>query len=271
MVDGARPDFEQLASMAEQYGITLEGLGPQFEQGHLEDRAQQLFDDFDALTRAGGDVGGVLAGMSDEISNLVQDSLKFGTAIPDNMRPLIEELARSGQLLDENGVAITDIAGLEFEDTPLAEGLSTLNDTILALIDTLAGVPDAIDDINNAQVDPIHVPIIYDMGTTYTGEGPPPGTINPKTGLPFSMGGIVPSYYAQGGDVVAFTPRGTDTVPAMLTPGEEVLSTTESKTYRSQPGNSEMLAELRLIRAGLGLLPGDIERGQKMAALIGNA
>lgn len=36
----------------------------------------------------------------------------------------------------------------------------------------------------------------------------------------FSKGGIVPLYAANG----AFVPRGTDTVPAMLTPGERVLS-----------------------------------------------
>lgn len=36
----------------------------------------------------------------------------------------------------------------------------------------------------------------------------------------FSKGGIVPLYAASG----AFVPRGTDTVPAMLTPGERVLS-----------------------------------------------
>lgn len=39
--------------------------------------------------------------------------------------------------------------------------------------------------------------------------------------LKFANGGIVPQYLASGG--VSFRPRGTDTVPAMLTPGEFVI------------------------------------------------
>lgn len=41
-------------------------------------------------------------------------------------------------------------------------------------------------------------------------------------GLQLAAGGLVPQYLAGGGES-AFTPRGTDTVPAMLTPGEFVV------------------------------------------------
>ena len=43
--------------------------------------------------------------------------------------------------------------------------------------------------------------------------------ILPAIGVNFAKGGIVPMYAADG----AFVPRGTDTVPAMLTPGELVI------------------------------------------------
>jgi hypothetical protein len=42
--------------------------------------------------------------------------------------------------------------------------------------------------------------------------------------LGFSEGGIVPRYYASG---TGFVPRGTDTVPAMLTPGETVRTSSQ--------------------------------------------
>jgi hypothetical protein len=43
-------------------------------------------------------------------------------------------------------------------------------------------------------------------------------------GVPvFATGGVVPQYLASGG----FGPRGTDTVPAWLTPGEMVLNKTQ--------------------------------------------
>lgn len=50
-------------------------------------------------------------------------------------------------------------------------------------------------------------------------------------------GGIVPQYRAQGGTIYAnkgmFIPRGTDTVPAMLTPGEFVINKQASKKIGS--------------------------------------
>jgi phage-related protein len=50
-------------------------------------------------------------------------------------------------------------------------------------------------------------------------------TASKVTGLQFANGGIVPKYYAGGG----FASRGTDTVPAMLTPGELILNEAQQK------------------------------------------
>lgn len=50
--------------------------------------------------------------------------------------------------------------------------------------------------------------------------------------LGFSEGGVVPKYFANGG-----LARGTDTVPAMLTPGERVLSVNQNKAFEGGLGN----------------------------------
>ena len=54
-------------------------------------------------------------------------------------------------------------------------------------------------------------------------------------GLFFSEGGKVPSYYADGGRVAyaegGMRARGTDTVPAMLTPGERVLDVASTEAF----------------------------------------
>src|SRR5690348_17437906 len=47
---------------------------------------QQIIDDMDLLQRGGADMNGVLDGMQDEIQDLVNQSFKFGTTIPENMR-----------------------------------------------------------------------------------------------------------------------------------------------------------------------------------------
>ncbi len=159
MTKDVKPNFEQLTATAAKYGVTLEGLGKSFKQANIEGRAKSISDDFEALTKAGGDAGGILSGMSDEISQLVNDSKKFGTAIPENMRVLISELARSGQLLDENGDKIEDISGISFEDTPLDDSIASLTDAIKELIAALTGVPVEIDKIGKVKVPPIKIPI----------------------------------------------------------------------------------------------------------------
>ena len=145
MLDEARPDFAALQQKAEGFGISLAGLGPKFAQGRIQDRAKELAGVIDDLQNAGGDMGGILLGMSDEISKLVQDSLQFGTSIPDNMKPFIENLAAAGKLTDSNGNAITDLTKLSFAGTPLEKGLQTLVDKVGQLIDRLNDVPRNID------------------------------------------------------------------------------------------------------------------------------
>lgn len=141
LVTAAVPNFAALEQTASKYGITLAGLGGKFQQAHLDDTAQQIFKDFQDITDAGGDVGGVLSGMSDEFSSLVGDAKKFGASIPLAMKPMIEELSRSGQLLDENGDKITDLTGIKWADTPLDKGTNAIVDAIHELRDTLANLP----------------------------------------------------------------------------------------------------------------------------------
>jgi TP901 family phage tail tape measure protein len=50
--------------------------------------------------------------------------------------------------------------------------------------------------------------------------------------LGFASGGIVPEYYADGG----FARRGTDTVPAMLTPGELILNKAQQRNLANGMG-----------------------------------
>ncbi|MGE3404591.1 MAG: hypothetical protein AB7K63_18525 [Vicinamibacterales bacterium] len=114
--DDTTAEFGEMQSIAKQYGIDLAALGGKFQQSKLDDAAGKVYSAFKTLKDAGADVGGVLYGMRDEISELVVDARKFGTEIPSNMRPLIEELARSGNLIDENGDKITDLGALKFRD-----------------------------------------------------------------------------------------------------------------------------------------------------------
>lgn len=144
-------DWKKLEEVAGRYGIKLEALGPAFQSAKLSAGAQQLYDDYRMLIDAGADVGAVLDGMSAGISKLVQDSIKFGVDIPENFKPLIDNLAASGKLLDANGKAITDTSKLKYGES-IQTSIEKLIDKIKDLIDKLLEVPDAVKAIPRAVV-----------------------------------------------------------------------------------------------------------------------
>ncbi len=114
--DDSAINLDQMTADIGVFGGRLESLGPAFRSAQIDKTATDYINAIDRLIRGGADIGGVLFDAREEISKLVQDSLSSGTALADNMRPWIEELARSGNLVDANGDKITDLANLKFGD-----------------------------------------------------------------------------------------------------------------------------------------------------------
>lgn len=107
-------DFDKMNAVVQEFGLDVSKLGPAFQQAMMDKEAQRIIDAMAIMEKGGADMTGVLEGMADELSKVVQDSIKFGTTIPENMRPWIEELIKSGKLLDENGQVITDISKIKW-------------------------------------------------------------------------------------------------------------------------------------------------------------
>jgi Mor family transcriptional regulator len=141
LTGAVEPDFKKLTSTAETYGLSLTDLGPAFEQADISGRADKILTDFGALVKAGADSDHVLHGMAGSINTLVQNALKYGSTLPTALKPLIEQLALTGQLTDDSGAKLKDVTGLHFGDDkdPLAKGLNNLNTTLQKLIDFLSG------------------------------------------------------------------------------------------------------------------------------------
>lgn len=198
-------DYKKYEEAAARYGINPAALGQGYQQNKTTTTAQQMVDDVDLLQRGGASMGTILHGMREEISALVNQSLEFGTTLPANMQPWIEELFRTKQLVDENGEALTDITHLKFGED-LQTTFQRVADSIQELIDMLKGpLSSALDTIGSKVVKPrVEVDVTA-----------PPDRQTEN----FANGGVV--YAAMGWP---FVPKGTDTVPAMLTPGEGVLS-----------------------------------------------
>ena len=85
--------------------------------------------------------------------------------------------------------------------------------------------------LSNIRPSPVHVPIIWDIPALPSSNFEAPE----------------PQYFANGGTVQA---RGSDTVPAMLTPGERVLNRREAAEYR-RGGHGGDFSSLKQEMAGL--------------------
>lgn len=216
-------DWKRMEEVAGKYGISIDSLGPRFQEQRLHEGWQEIIDDMDLLIRGGADANGVLHGMADEISLLVQQSILFGTDIPENMRPWIVKLIETGDLLDANGDKITDISQLHFGES-LATSLEKFIQKLTELLEKMGLIgPSAEDAANqwNHAVDrarpfpnPWNGDDNGDDGTReHAAWG---GRVGPFGVIPFARGGLV-------------RPVGTDSVPALLTPGEIVLTAAQQR------------------------------------------
>ena len=153
----AVPSLDDMREAAEFFGIEISSLGAAFQQQQLTATATEIWNAFEALRLSGTDMNVILAGASGKFSKLVQDSLKFGTAIPSNMKPVIQSLIDQGLLLDENGNKITDISQIKFGDPVkseweiIGEAIDKLTKALDALIKKLEqGVVGAADKARRA-------------------------------------------------------------------------------------------------------------------------
>lgn len=243
------PDFDALTQTALGLGISIEQLGPVFQQQQIDKTAHQYQDAFDQLTDAGADVGGVLTGLSPKINDLLSDATKFGSSVPKSMQPMLNKMLELGLLTDDSGKKLDTLAGFTFDDSksPLDKAVDKLTDAIGKLGDLLANLPGiaatAASGIGGA-LSTVHPEIIVDV--SFDDHGGYNGGAQAA-----ATGGLVTSFGIQrfggGGRVLPFVPRGTDTVPAMLTPGEIVLNADQQAAVAaamSQAGTSLSTAAL---------------------------
>lgn len=132
------PNFKKMEEAAKKYGVELSALGPAFAQNQINQQAKDIIDSFETMKRGGADVGGVIVGMSDEINKFVQDTLRAGGTVPENMRPIIQAMIEQGRLTDENGTKLEDMSGINF-GPPVESAFDKIITKLQELIDKLTG------------------------------------------------------------------------------------------------------------------------------------
>lgn len=257
-------DWKKIQEAVGRYGGDISKLGGTFQAQRLHESWQQIIDDVDLFQRGNISANDILDLTKAKIIEVAQESIRFGTEIPENMRPWIQRLIDSGELIDDSGQKITDIGKLTFGET-LQTSLEKLTDEIKRLILTLGGVPAAAQTAAQGaekafrDVKPeIRVGIVYDdpgapiVKTARTGEddGGPRFEAQPVRPPGYgALGGLVTPFGIQhlalGGVINAAWKRGSDTQHVMATPGEILLT-------EGQQGNiaSALHDAMSLVRAG---------------------
>jgi hypothetical protein len=134
IADNGVPAFKEIEDAANRYGIELDSLGSAVQQIRINEISAQMVRDFKFITEAGGDVNAVLAGMSDEVQDVVTQAQRLGISLPENMRPILQAMVDAGLLTDQFGNRLTDLEGLNFQAS-LTDKIEELIDAIKALID----------------------------------------------------------------------------------------------------------------------------------------
>jgi hypothetical protein len=210
-----------LDETAQKYGLTLAEMGPKYAQGKLDEQFLVLLQDQKVLAAGGVALDLILQKQATSFQELVNQAIKTGATIPAAMKPALERMLELGLLTDASGQKLTSLEGLTFAETLEAQ-FSTLITTIEKLAAAISGkLGTAISNIPAPA--PVHIPIRFDIPDM------------PR----FHDGGIV-QRFAKGGRVLPFLSRGSDTVPAMLTPGERVLTVQETQAYEAGASRSGM-------------------------------
>lgn len=202
-INAAVPSFNDVKSAADVLGVSIDAIGPKISNMAFAERVTPMIGAFETLEAAGADMGAVFAQSTTKVQPLVLEALKFGREMPDAMRPWLQRMVDSGLLLDENGNKLTDLSRINFAE-PLTAALDRLIAKLDEFVQTIQNkTGPALVDLGKTRIPPIKVPYQY---------------------VDESSGETTAEGFATGGRVLSFKHRGTDNIPAMLTPGEIVLN-----------------------------------------------
>jgi hypothetical protein len=189
--------FQNVEQEMQSVGLTADDMNGKFKQMADEESARTIAQQWADLAPYVSDVNVLANKFLGQVQGIIQDSELAGTAVPDNLKPIIQSLITQGELLDQNGNAITDISTINFEEDPLAKGLDDLNKTLQELVDVLtkdlpAGFQDTAD-AGSAAADQINRSF-SDIDLPKAIAGGSPGDSGGEDGTPhLASGGYVPA------------------------------------------------------------------------------
>jgi hypothetical protein len=209
------------------YHFTTEQLGPALRAQKLDEQAQQLYQDWQVLNSAGIDTVAISQQMSASVNDYLQTALKTGTEIPIAMKPMLEQMAKMGDLTDAAGNKLTeaDVDGMNFSTT-MTQGFKDIVKSVKDLTDVIArGLGVAIDDVTK-KINGIPRDITVNVGVNRTDTGgsgeAPPETPGYARGVRGFAGGW--AVVGEDGPELLRLPAGSDVIPHGVIPSDFGLS-----------------------------------------------
>lgn len=171
--------WQKLEEAAGRYDLALDKLGKGYQQLKLNDTFDQLFSDWKMFQDANADVGAAMEAMKAKVSQAVIQAKKFGTDVPEYMRPMLTAFLNAGELIDENGNKLTDLGDIHFSASiessmeKIADILTEIKNALLGLGPAAKlgadGVSDAMDRIRRKQ-DEVRDDVVYKATPRLTGQ-----------------------------------------------------------------------------------------------------
>jgi hypothetical protein len=210
-------------------GDVLKGLSNigQLTQEEFTGLGDQAADTFNSLIAQGKDGDAALRLMQPTLQTLYELQQQFGFKVDESTQALIDQGIQNG------------IVGEKMKSVQ-QKTLDVLTAIAKALGATLPeeaekGAQGIKDAFSKLHIDPVHVPIVVDHPEIQV-----PVPFDPYQPNGAATGGVVMPWGIQrfggGGRVLPFLARGTDTVPAMLTPGEIVLNAAQQQRLAGNIG-----------------------------------
>lgn len=146
LLQQAQFPWQEMEEAAERYGISIDALGRQFAAAKFLDPLRQMVKDWELLTKHGADANVVAMGMKERLQAAVVEALKFGYAMPEGLKKVIQRLVEMGELTDENGQKLENIERLTWTKT-LEQSLEELIEEFKKLVEVLGrAIPRAAED-----------------------------------------------------------------------------------------------------------------------------
>lgn len=192
--------WEEMQSIAAEFGISVDKLGVKFQQSKLVDGAEDLAHKWDVLVTNGADLSAVIAGMSPRANDFLHNALKWGLEVPASMRPMLEAMQRAGALTDNAGNKLDSLDDVHWG-----------RDLTKAIDDLITKLEELFTKMGQMPSGPW-------QGGSWPGGAPfiPPGSVTPPIQIPYASG---------SGGLQDFDPVGT---PVLLHGREEVLTEAQS-------------------------------------------